>query len=456
VSPLACPERELSIGNCRAGFHPFSVSSASSEHVSLLSTPEAGYKVTSPESADYVHMLMALRDEKLGALQAESCVTIGRFLSMLEEPGVARSLVEDLELGTLNPKVEMPLSVRLALEKELKPDRSRAARVREVLTRHAQGKSGLVRELWPELYAVTAAAEGELALQRESIERRFFPPDGSVVWFSPTLRGAEGLHGLNIAPFDPGHPPADKETHLVYEECVRDAMPGASDQALVETVLPTVVDEIRVPTEPAFVLDPESAFMELIPLEHADEVQPKTLLLHEAELNRRYELVVTAPSGLLRYRTGDVLHVVGKWNGALPVVHFSHKRDNEVRLSDSTILPREILSPLRGHAHDAAFQANGDRLVVVAEPAADEPASISPGALDEAIALQNPQYRSLRAAGRVREASLVWVPTGTFATAVEAAASPASVSSTPKNLDVPSPSTAVVLEACGDACGRVR
>ena len=56
----------------------------------------------------------------------------------------------------------------------------------------------------------------------------------------------------------------------------------------------------------------------------ADSAQPRTLLAHELEAGREYELVVSNLGGLCRYRLGDVVRVAG-FHHAAPVVEFRYR-----------------------------------------------------------------------------------------------------------------------------------
>jgi hypothetical protein len=48
-------------------------------------------------------------------------------------------------------------------------------------------------------------------------------------------------------------------------------------------------------------------FYEFIPLENADQEQPKTFRLAEVELHKIYEIVISTNAGLWRYRIGDTI-----------------------------------------------------------------------------------------------------------------------------------------------------
>jgi hypothetical protein len=50
-------------------------------------------------------------------------------------------------------------------------------------------------------------------------------------------------------------------------------------------------------------------FYEFIPFEEIDSPQPRVCLLHDLQIGKRYEMVITTDGGLRRYRLGDVIEV---------------------------------------------------------------------------------------------------------------------------------------------------
>ena len=51
---------------------------------------------------------------------------------------------------------------------------------------------------------------------------------------------------------------------------------------------------------------------------------PATLLIDEVKQGQSYELVLTTPGGLYRYRNGDVVEVVG-FHEKCPVIQFKYR-----------------------------------------------------------------------------------------------------------------------------------
>ncbi len=75
----------------------------------------------------------------------------------------------------------------------------------------------------------------------------------------------------------------------------------------------------------ASVLLPHGHVVELLPVDATPAPsQPRTVLLDEAELGKRYFVVVTTGAGLYRYQMNDVVEIVGRFDNA-PLAVFLHK-----------------------------------------------------------------------------------------------------------------------------------
>ncbi|MCG8626016.1 MAG: GH3 auxin-responsive promoter family protein, partial [Proteobacteria bacterium] len=70
----------------------------------------------------------------------------------------------------------------------------------------------------------------------------------------------------------------------------------------------------------AYSLLTSTLFFEFIPLADADNTQPTTLLADEIKVGEVYEIVITTPDGLYRYRNGDLIKVLEEGDGSEPPV----------------------------------------------------------------------------------------------------------------------------------------
>jgi hypothetical protein len=340
----------------------------------LYSTPEAALQVEDDASLLYLHLLYALRDENLGALYSDHGAVLLRMLEQLEDPDTRLKLLSDLETGTIGPHLDLPLPSRIKLEAGIKPDRRRAAQVRAALLRHdARGRvsahfvrertatgsddGSLVSDLWPSLHCVVGAMSGPYSTVRTSLRRRFLPSSAKVPVFDPMLLSTEALIGGNVAPFDDDVPPPSGLQELYAESLSsKDDADDKAASALRSELLPHLAKGHAVPSDSAFLVLPQSAFFEFIPEGLMDEEQPSTRLLHELRPGERYEVVVTSKGGLWRYRTGDVVRVVGLEQGALPLVQLLYRDADAVRLP---AVPAVVASH-----DDGAGESAGGRAVV--------------------------------------------------------------------------------------------
>ncbi|KAJ4461675.1 putative plant auxin-responsive GH3 [Paratrimastix pyriformis] len=85
-----------------------------------------------------------------------------------------------------------------------------------------------------------------------------------------------------------------------------------------------------------YAITPNQAFFEFIEEEDCDQEQPKTKLLHQLEMGKRYEIVLTNVCGLYRYRMGDVLEVGAAPRFDTPRMHFAYRRNMVLFIGKTT------------------------------------------------------------------------------------------------------------------------
>ncbi|KAL8604079.1 hypothetical protein ACOMHN_024904 [Nucella lapillus] len=259
--------------DCGIRIGPNSATPADSKRLlHIYSTPESAFEILSEPEALYVHLLFALRDRHIGMIEANFASLVYNAFKTLEYE--AQDLVNDIRNGTLNPKLALSSEVKANLEALLKPDPDRAGEVEKALE---GGMEGAGKRLWPELHVVLCTDTGTFALYGQKLRDTFLK---DVALYSPIYGASEGLIGINIWP----------------------------------------------PSLPSrYLLHPRAQFFELIPVSHAEEDQPQTVLLNQAEVGKLYEVVITNPSCVYRYRFGDVVRVVDLHNQC-PVVEFMYRQ----------------------------------------------------------------------------------------------------------------------------------
>ncbi|KAK7475298.1 hypothetical protein BaRGS_00033445 [Batillaria attramentaria] len=250
-------------------------SSSPSESKSLLhtySTPEPAYDILSEAEALYVHLLFALRDRHLGMIEANFASLIYNAFKTLEHE--VPNLIQDIERGTLNPNLNIKGEIREKLEALLSPDPARAEQIRKAFS---EGIEGVAKRVWPELHILLCCDTGTFTLYGKKLRETFCK---GVPLYSPIYGASEGLIGINIWPTD----------------------------------LPS-----------CYLLHPWVQFFEFIPVDNCDQDQPATLLLHQVKEGELYEVVITNPSCMYRYRFGDVVKVV-RFHNQSPVVEFMYRQ----------------------------------------------------------------------------------------------------------------------------------
>ena len=121
----------------------------------FYSTPIPAYDIMTEREALYVHLLFGLKDKQLGYLESNFISMVHTAFVELEKKWP--SLVQDIELGRVNPNVDMPDDVRRKLDALLKPDPDRAA---ELKAEFQKGFTGIALRIWPQLNLVLSTDSG--------------------------------------------------------------------------------------------------------------------------------------------------------------------------------------------------------------------------------------------------------------------------------------------------------
>ena len=372
----------------------------------LYSTPWAGYTIDGDErTALYVHALFAIRDAKLGCLEANFVNLPYRLLQLVQEHG--EQLADDLERGAIDVGVagRLGMETASALNTALGcGDPQRAAALREAL-RHPDGEVGLARRIWPKLRLVLANATGAFEPYAEKMRTGV---GAGVPILSTVYAASEGLMGISLHPADDGS--------AIY--CL---VPSAM---FFEFLPLDGVDSANVD----FARD-KSASDASVPLSvqagaHRD-AHGGTLLPHELVTGQDYELVVTTLGGLCRYRIGDVVRMVGR-HGDAPLVEFRYRQGQLLNLrGEKTSEPQ--LAAAVGAVFDASAVVEYTttehlpkrglphyRLYLERAPNAPPLTRETAAAMDQALGAANPVYATWRAKRAIGACELVDVPTGGF------------------------------------------
>ncbi|XP_071821694.1 uncharacterized protein [Apostichopus japonicus] len=234
------------------------------------STPPDGFLIENIQDAFYVHFLFALRERELGSTFAIFTSIIVDGFKYLEQHWP--EMVEDIANGTINATLTLPASIREELTKAMgEGDAERAAEVKRECER---GQDGIMRRLWPTMQSITAIDNIGL---RETLMQTVAK---GIRVYSMLYGSSEALIGFNLNPIKEG-----------YEE---------------------------------FVLNIRDVIFEFINEGDVYEDNPKTFLIDEVEIGKKYELVISQLWGLYRYRFGDVIQVTGFYQNC-PKVKFLYR-----------------------------------------------------------------------------------------------------------------------------------
>ncbi len=186
-------------------------------------------------------------------------------------------LVRDIELGTIDPSIQMDDDVRAGLLARIEPNPARAAELRAIFE---QGfDRPVATAIWPNLTVIRSVAGGGFTPYTERL-RRFIGPDVHILYL-----GYCASEGAFSAPFE--------------------------------------VDN------PASVLLPRSVYFEFVPLDDPD--YEHTLGVEDLEEGRDYEVIITSGSGFYRYKMRDAIRCVGH-KGTMPTMEFLYRLDQTVNM----------------------------------------------------------------------------------------------------------------------------
>lgn len=221
----------------------------------------------------YVTLLFLLRCRSLSVLS----VWHPSFLTLLLKPlsEWADQLAGDIAAGRITPPPPVSAELLNRLQARLRPDPRRAQNIRRHLPSVTDRESS-VSELWPNLHLVSCWADGNAAPYVPALAAAF--PNSTVQ--AKGLVATEGIVSI------PGH-----------------GQPGG----------PLAI---------------RSHFYEFLPAGEANG--DNTFLGHELKSGERYSVVITTGGGLYRYRTGDLVDVVGHVESC-PLLRFAGK---ESQVSD--------------------------------------------------------------------------------------------------------------------------
>lgn len=277
-----------------------------------LGLPRALSGVTDHDAHRYVTLraLLAMDDLALISVWSPSFLTL---LSMALDEGWER-LLRDLESGGVDAAVPLAGDVRMDLLRALPPRETRAIDLRQRFGRSAPTD---LTDIWPRLSLVSCWTDAQAALALPAMRER-------VPGVRIQGKGLLATEGITSVPLSGLDAPVAAVTSHVLEFLPIDGETGSA-AALLERD-PLATGDIRA--------------------------------VHELETGVRYETVLTTGGGLVRYRTRDVVEVVGHAPGTpTPLLRFAGRADAGSDLAGEKLVPEVVQRALEAALHEADLPA---------------------------------------------------------------------------------------------------
>jgi len=250
-------------------------------------------KLESYEARVWLHAYFSLRERAITASQSAYATATVDWLRCIE--------TNHEELVNAIRTAHLPEWVREHIgEIDMPgPDPERAKELQE---RFAVGFEGFAPRVWPHMMAAWAITTGSFSTYRPIAERYL----GDLPIISAMYVASEGVYGY-----------ADADTDSY-----------------------------------SYVPNVASNYYEFIPATMTSATSPATLSSDAVAVGERYELVVTTSHGLYRYRTGDLVEVVGR-RGTLPLLRVIERIGADLNLRGEKASTNEVSEALT-----KAFPAN--------------------------------------------------------------------------------------------------
>jgi|ADurb_H2B_03_Slu_FD_contig_123_5367_length_2918_multi_13_in_2_out_2_2 hypothetical protein len=247
----------------------------------------------------YAHLRFALTDRSLSYIVSAFMTAISDLMKYLEINW--EILVDDIEKGTINPEIKIPDEIRTQLMAYIKPDPKRAAELRREFEKGFE--EPIIPRIWPEFAFIHAIGSGGFAVY------------------------------------------TDKMRHYLGDIPIYFSVYAASESIMA------ICHEME---SQEFVLIPDSAFYEFIPMDREDDSE-ETLTMDQLETGKDYEIILTNTSGFYRYRIKDVVRVVG-WYQNCPKIQFVYRLNQMVSIAGEKTTEECISWAVKEFAKEAGCQ----------------------------------------------------------------------------------------------------
>lgn len=267
---------------------------------SLFTSP---VEATIPElgtDTKYIHARFALADKNVTGIIAGFFVLLVQYFHYIAEN--YETLIRDIETGTIDDSIDLPMEVRASLLKKIKPMPERAAQLREIFKNGSNFR--FVKAVWPDIQFIRGVGGDGFAVYANTIRTQY--ADESVPFI---------LSGVN------------------------------SSEALL--TIPVELDN----EDAVFV--PGSAFMEFLPVEAGDDFT-QCVSINQVEVGKIYELIITNLCGFYRYRLSDAFLITGFFHNT-PRARFMYRVNKTINLRAEKTTEKAIQTAVEKTAAELGF-----------------------------------------------------------------------------------------------------
>ena len=223
----------------------------------------------------YLHARFAIEERDIRDISSVFITGVLDLMRYVEDNW--ELLVRDIEQGTIDASIQMPVDVRAGLEARIKPNPERAAELRAIFERGFD--EPITPAMWPNLLVVRSVAGGGFAPYTQRL-RHFIGDDVHILY-----TGYSASEGAFSVPFE--------------------------------------LDD------PSSVLLPRSVYFEFVPVDDPD--YDHTLGVEDLQEGHDYEVIITSRSGFYRYKMRDAIRCVGH-KGTMPTMEFLFRLDQTVNM----------------------------------------------------------------------------------------------------------------------------
>ncbi|NEO39176.1 MAG: GH3 auxin-responsive promoter family protein [Moorea sp. SIOASIH] len=230
-----------------------------------FTSPKEVFSITHNPTAAYLHAFYGLKNPNILYINSTFATAVLNFFRCIEENW--QKIVKDIRLGTIsNNYLIIAPEIKQKLLDDLEPNPQRAD---ELVHLFEEGLENIASRVWPNLQYIRCLAGGTFSIYVEKCQ----PYIGNVPVYSAAYGASEGLLGINLWP----------GKHIAR-----------------------------------FIPVPQERYTEYIPVAETTSPNPTTLEVHQLKKGESYEVVMTHYKGFYRYRMGDIIKVVDRYN-ELPI-----------------------------------------------------------------------------------------------------------------------------------------